>query len=186
MLSAENQRLLWEREVFGTDLDRATPVGITSVFGPASQGHSREGSHSSNISTQSTIPRKSLNPEASIPHTPLRSTEYVSSTRGPGWAWEYLALALSASAVTALIILLACIDDMPLSHWRSSFSPTTTISILAAVARATLGFAISSCLGQAKWTWFRKHPDKLLTFERFDDASRGPWGSFWLILRVRA
>ncbi|KAI1364642.1 hypothetical protein F5Y08DRAFT_328506 [Xylaria arbuscula] len=130
--------------------------------------------------------RPRFRPYASVPETLLQSTGYISSTRGLDWAWEYLALALSASAVTVLIILLAYIDGLPLTHWNSPVSPTTTVSILAAVARVALGFAISSCLGQAKWTWFRKHPDKLLTFERFDDASRGPWGSFWLILYVRA
>ncbi|KAI0518381.1 hypothetical protein F5B22DRAFT_653895 [Xylaria bambusicola] len=135
---------------------------------------------------ESTIPRKSLNSEAALLRAPLHTAHYIAPTRNTGWVWEYFALALSASAVTALIVLLAYMNDLPLSHWKAIVSPTTTVSILAATIRVSLSFAISSCLGQAKWTWFKKQPDKLLAFKRFDDASRGPWGSFWLIIWVKA
>ncbi|KAI1739194.1 hypothetical protein F4680DRAFT_459399 [Xylaria scruposa] len=120
--------------------------------------------------------------------TPQRtqSALFVGSTRGSRWTWEYVSLALSASAVAALVVLLTFIDQLPLPHWKLPLSPNATVSILAAISRAALGFAISSCLGQAKWNWFMKRPDSLVVFERFDDASRGPWGSFWLIVWLRA
>ncbi|KAI0861110.1 hypothetical protein F4860DRAFT_524493 [Xylaria cubensis] len=120
------------------------------------------------------------------PHNSNPSAPFVGSTRGSRWTWEYVSLALSASAVAALVVLLVSIDHLPLSHWKISLSPNAVVSILAAISRAALGFAISSCLGQAKWNWFMKRPDSLMVFERFDDASRGPWGSFWLIVWVRA
>ncbi|KAI0535571.1 hypothetical protein GGR58DRAFT_529320 [Xylaria digitata] len=134
------------------------------------------------IPTHPNIPRKPLSPGAVAPHVASQPTRYISSTRGPGWTGEYIALALSTSAVTALIILLGYINNLRLSHWKSPVSPTTTVSILAAISRASLAFAISSCLGQAKWNRLRKQSDVLLAFERFDEASRGPWGSLWLIV----
>ncbi|KAI0545793.1 hypothetical protein F4679DRAFT_559831 [Xylaria curta] len=115
-----------------------------------------------------------------------RLAPFVGSTRGSRWTWEYVSLALSASAVAALMALLASVDHLPLSHWKLFLSPNAAVSTLAAISRAALGFAISSCLGQAKWNWFMKRPDSLLVFERFDDASRGPWGSLWLIVWLRA
>ncbi|KAI8945263.1 hypothetical protein F4801DRAFT_598146 [Xylaria longipes] len=142
------------------------------------------------ISSQ-TMAESSESQQVLLPHTdtatmPSQPTQHIGSTRGSGWAWEYVALALSASAITTQIILLAYIDNLQLSHWRLPTSPTTVVSILAAISRASIGFTISSCLGQAKWNWLRKRPDSLLAFDRFDDASRGPWGSFWLIIWVRA
>ncbi|KAF2973153.1 hypothetical protein GQX73_g444 [Xylaria multiplex] len=107
------------------------------------------------------------------------------STRGSSWTWEYVLLALSTGAVVSLITVLAYINNIRLSDWKGPVSPNTTVSILAAITRASLGFVISSCIGQAKWNWFKKRPDSLLTFDRFDDASRGPWGSFWLIVWVK-
>ncbi|KAI1117685.1 hypothetical protein F5Y14DRAFT_438998 [Nemania sp. NC0429] len=108
----------------------------------------------------------------------------IASTRGPTWAWEYAALALSAVALFLLLAFFAYIHDMRLSHWKFPVSPTAVVSIIAATARAPLGFAISSCLAQAKWNWLKKRPGSLVTFDRIDDASRGPWGSLWLLLRV--
>lgn len=88
--------------------------------------------------------------------------------------------------MSAILALLVYINNMRLSHWKLPVSPAAVVSVLAAIVRAPLGFAISSCLAQAKWNWFKKRPDSLVTFDRLDDASRGPWGSLWLVLWVKA
>ncbi|KAI1502035.1 hypothetical protein F5X99DRAFT_427659 [Biscogniauxia marginata] len=72
----------------------------------------------------------------------------------------------------------------PVSHFF--LSANAVVSTLAAISRTTLAFSISSCLGQVKWNWFKKQSDNLIGFDRFDDASRGPWGSLWLIIWLRA
>lgn len=116
---------------------------------------------------------------------PPSSKHYVVSKRGSNWAWEIAALCLSISTVSILVTLLVCVDGTPLDQWNFFISLNALISILAAVSRASLGFTISSCLAQAKWNWFRKRSDSLIGFDRFDDASRGPWGSLWLIIWLR-
>ncbi|KAI0868106.1 hypothetical protein GGS24DRAFT_513850 [Hypoxylon argillaceum] len=108
------------------------------------------------------------------------------SSRGSSWMWEYLALTLSIFATASLIAFLISIDKTYMIDWKVAVSPNTVVSILAVLARAPLGFAISSCLAQMKWNWFRKRADNLLTFCKLDDASRGPWGSFWLIIWLGA
>ncbi|KAI0545491.1 hypothetical protein F4679DRAFT_599449 [Xylaria curta] len=114
------------------------------------------------------------------------SSSPTTSSRGPSWILEYISLVLSWITIIALVALMAKMDGIRLSSWTAPVSPNTVISILAAIARAPLGFTISSCIGQLKWNWFRKRADSLITFDRLDDASRGPWGSLWLIIWVKA
>lgn len=98
------------------------------------------------------------------------------------WLFEICALLVSLCAMDLLVVLLAHANGRPLNEWRFFVSFNAIISILAAIARAPVGFAIASCLGQAKWNWYKKRPDSLLAFEKFEDASRGPVGSLWLLL----
>lgn len=117
---------------------------------------------------------------------PATAAAPVVSTRGFNWYWEYTALGVCILAMSALLAFLGYIDNKRLSLWIVAIPPTAVVSILAAVARAPLGYAISSCLAQAKWNLFKKRPDSLVIFDRLDEASRGPWGSFWLIVWVKA
>ncbi|KAI8945357.1 hypothetical protein F4801DRAFT_598028 [Xylaria longipes] len=147
----------------------------------------------SNPRTYCPVPQHDISTAPEFPIKPklsevkeVNTSPPKASTRGPGWTWEYILLTLSASAMISLVAVLTYMHNLRLSDWRGPISPNTTISILAAISRASLGFAISSCIGQAKWNWFRKRSDSLLAFDRFDDASRGPWGSLWLIVWVKA
>ncbi|KAI0387902.1 hypothetical protein F5Y04DRAFT_274755 [Hypomontagnella monticulosa] len=117
------------------------------------------------------------------PPTPNKTKDKIISTRGSSWNWEIGALFLSLSSLVALIVLLVCNDGHP--QWNGFLSLNTLISTLGTISRTSLGFAISSCLGQAKWNWFKRRPDNIIIFDRFDDASRGPWGSLWLIIGLK-
>ena len=46
-------------------------------------------------------------------------------------------------------------------------------------------FAVTECIGQAKWLLFRERPQRLIDFHDIDEASRGPWSALLLILRIR-
>jgi hypothetical protein len=76
---------------------------------------------------------------------------------------------------------------MPLDDWAFALSPNAVVSILGAVSRASLAFAISAAMSQEKWTWFRRSARPLIDFDRFDEASKGPWGSirlaWWVNIR---
>jgi hypothetical protein len=101
------------------------------------------------------------------------------------WTLEIVASITGLAAMTVAIILLVRADGRPLSEFAFAISFNTIISILGAVARATMVFAICSCLAQAKWNWFKMKPGSLDGFEKFDEASRGPWGGFWLVIWLR-
>lgn len=101
------------------------------------------------------------------------------------WALEYIAIFLSIFTTIALILLLIFADGKPVSRFNATFlSFNTIISILAALIHAALAYAIGSCLAQEKWNWYKTQPDTLAGFERFEQASRGPWGSLWLLLWI--
>ena len=45
---------------------------------------------------------------------------------------------------------------------------------------------VVECLGQLKWTWFTgSRPRPLIDFQLFDEASRGVFGSFKLLIRFK-
>lgn len=103
------------------------------------------------------------------------------------WALEIIAVLLSLGSIVAIAAVLRRQDSQPLSKWSFTFTLNTVIATLGTMARTTLAFALSACIGQQKWPWLRTRSDTLVAFERFDEASRGPWGAtrlfFWLRLR---
>lgn len=101
------------------------------------------------------------------------------------WALEYGALLLSICTTITLALLLFFADGKPVARFSAfSLSFNTIISILGALIHTELAFAIGSCLAQEKWNWYKTRPDSLAGFERFEQASRGPWGSLWLVVWI--
>lgn len=103
------------------------------------------------------------------------------------WVYELLVVLVCLATTVTIVVILGREDGKPLTAWSSSISLNTVIATLGTIARTTLAFAISSCIGQQKWSWFRKNSDQLIAFERFDEASKGPLGGtrlfFWLKMR---
>ncbi|KAH7312701.1 hypothetical protein B0I35DRAFT_437558 [Stachybotrys elegans] len=101
------------------------------------------------------------------------------------WTLELSMMLASTSALLAAIILMVLHDNKPLAKWSFPLSFNTVISILGATSRASLAFVIGSCISQGKWNWFRRRVDAIIVFDRFDDASRGPWGSIRLLYWIK-
>lgn len=100
------------------------------------------------------------------------------------WALEICAILVNIAAVIATLILLVNTNGLPLSEYRFIISFNAVISILGAITRASLGFTIGSCLAQGKWNFFQK-PNSFHIFKRFEEASRGPWGSLQLLVSLK-
>lgn len=103
------------------------------------------------------------------------------------WQLEVAAALLSVSALLGIILLLPFYAGRPVSSWTFFLSINTVIAILGTTSRATLAFVASAALAQEKWNWFRSHDENIIAFDRFDEASKGPWGSarllWWVKLR---
>lgn len=102
------------------------------------------------------------------------------------WLLEIISWLLSALCMSAIIILLFFLQKKPLpDHWPMNITLNAYIAILSRVASASLMLPVSEAIGQLKWSWFQGRSKKMWDFELFDNASRGPWGSFMLLVRTK-
>lgn len=107
-------------------------------------------------------------------HPPRRILRY--------WVWEFGGLLLSVGLFGAIAGILAHYDGQVVPDWHSSINLTTLIATLATILRAVMVVLVGEVLGQAKWLWFTTDkPTPLENLQRFDGASRGPWGSLRLM-----
>ncbi|KAF1839422.1 hypothetical protein BDW02DRAFT_593774 [Decorospora gaudefroyi] len=106
-------------------------------------------------------------------------------SRITSWMFEILALIASVASTVAIVAILIHQNGKPLADWTFRFTVNTVIATLGTVARTTLAFALSACIGQQKWNWLSRKPDTVRAFERFDEASRGPWGGTRLFIWLR-
>jgi hypothetical protein len=103
------------------------------------------------------------------------------------WLFEMLCCIISTGCFAAIIAVLASWNNQTLpSHWPMNINLTTLIAILAAFAKYSLVMPLQVCLGQLKWTWFQTgHSRQLLDLEKFDQATRGPFGAARLIVHTK-
>jgi len=101
------------------------------------------------------------------------------------WIFEILALIASIASIAAIVIILVGQNNKPITAWTFIFTLNTWVAALGTVARTALAFAMSACVGQQKWSWLNRRSDSVLAFERFDEASRGPWGGSRLFVWLR-
>ncbi|KAK4212581.1 hypothetical protein QBC37DRAFT_287669 [Rhypophila decipiens] len=100
------------------------------------------------------------------------------------WLPEFSACALVLAMVGALVGTILPHQDKPLPEWPYGLSINTMVAIYLTIMKAALVFILSNCLGQLKWTWFEKtHP--LNHLDKYDNASRGPWGSLLFLWALR-
>jgi hypothetical protein len=121
----------------------------------------------------------------SAEHTDPSTTPLAIRSTLASWSLELLAVVVSVSSITAIIAVLYRENNQPLTAWRFGITLNTIIAALGTLARTTLAFAISACIGQQRWSWLRRRPDRLVAFERFDEASKGPYGALQLFAWLR-
>jgi hypothetical protein len=92
----------------------------------------------------------------------------------------------SLGSIVAIVGLLYRENGNSLDGWKLAVSLNTVVSTLGTLARVTLAFALSACVGQQKWNWLYKRSDRLVAFERFDEAAKGPWGGARLFIWLKA
>jgi len=102
------------------------------------------------------------------------------------WLWEFASLAVSTLAMTVIIIILFKVDGTALSDWAFPIQPNSMVSVFMTISKSALLVPIAECISQSKWLQFRRAPRPLALLDGFDEASRGPWGSFMLLFSPRA
>jgi hypothetical protein len=100
------------------------------------------------------------------------------------WKYELLSMVASVGALLATVALLFAFDGKPMSHWKAIAEPNTVVSALSTLAKSSMLMVVGQALGQLKWQHFENRPRRLIDFEIFDSASRGPWGALDLLYHI--
>ncbi|KAK1955987.1 hypothetical protein LY78DRAFT_544774, partial [Colletotrichum sublineola] len=87
---------------------------------------------------------------------------------------------LALGCIIAMVVVLSIYQGKPLPKWPKLISINSLIAIFTAMFKASLILPVAEGLGQLKWNWFSRS-QKLGDLVMFDNASRGPWGSFLLL-----
>jgi hypothetical protein len=101
------------------------------------------------------------------------------------WWPEAAALAFSFGCLVEIVFTLRYYDGHPVSRLPLGLTLNTLLALLAACAKSSLIFAVAATMSQCKWCWLRSEQGRrrhLHHLQVIDEASRGPMGSFLLLL----
>ncbi|KAJ6283197.1 hypothetical protein J3E71DRAFT_378601 [Bipolaris maydis] len=105
------------------------------------------------------------------------------------WLLEIVSWLISAICMAAIIAVLVVLKDKPAARWpfdKMGLTLNAFVSVLSRIAGAALLLPVAEAIGQLKWSWFiRGESKKMWDFEMFDNASRGPWGAFLLLIHTK-
>jgi hypothetical protein len=97
------------------------------------------------------------------------------------WVLEVAGLGLALVSMGTLIAVLVVYQNKAVPHWRWGLTLNSLLSILSQIITLSITSVLGGALSQQKWLWFRNSTRSLKDFGRFDDASKGPWGSLVLL-----
>ena len=97
------------------------------------------------------------------------------------WVLGIAGLGLALVSMGALIAVLLGYQNKVVPHWRWGLTLNSLLSILSQIITLSITIVLGGALSQQKWLWFRNSTRSLKDFDRFDNASKGPWGSLVLL-----
>ena len=87
------------------------------------------------------------------------------------WAPELAACSTAVLIVGIQVGVLGWNQHRPVSEWSWTLQLNSLLALLATCFDAVLMFALASCLGQLKWTWYRTQDKPLIWMDRFSHGS---------------
>ncbi|RSM07015.1 hypothetical protein CEP52_005407 [Fusarium oligoseptatum] len=96
------------------------------------------------------------------------------------WWWDIGAAFVSVTCLGLIVGVLIEANGKPRDNWPLAIQPNSIIAVLTTVGKSALLVPIASCLSQLKWRLIYTRARPLSYLQAFDDASRGPWGSFMM------
>ncbi|KAL8833563.1 MAG: hypothetical protein Q9176_007921 [Flavoplaca citrina] len=106
------------------------------------------------------------------------------------WTVEWTAWLVAATSLVALIILFAIYSEKPLRQWKADITPGTAVAILSQLGQTSILAPVVACICQSMWLWLDKESHQvntnrgqasLIMMQRYDDGSRGPISSLFLL-----
>ncbi|KAI0185093.1 hypothetical protein EV127DRAFT_503359 [Xylaria flabelliformis] len=94
------------------------------------------------------------------------------------WLWEILSIVLSGICIILIFVILKIHNQKPVPHFAYGITLNAIISTLTTFSKSLLLVSVAAAISQLKWHRFQnKEGRRIIDTQRFDDASRGPWGS---------
>jgi Protein of unknown function (DUF3176) len=100
------------------------------------------------------------------------------------WLMELLSLALSVSALAAIVSVLRAFENHSLPDWPYNITLNTFLALFTTILNTGLVMAVLEALSRLKWIWFMEEKRPPTDFQRYDDASRGGIVSDFKLLRA--
>lgn len=105
------------------------------------------------------------------------------------WIAELSAWLVAALCLAAICIILNAFDEQPIPSWHYGITVNTLVAIFSTVSKLLLLIPVAEGLSQLKWLWFaaEKNPEgrEMIGFQHIDKASRGAFGSIFVIWKAR-
>jgi hypothetical protein len=96
------------------------------------------------------------------------------------WVYEILANIISLTMLVAIFGVLHHYNSWDVDLWSHSWALSSLVGFLATISQITMAVPLASGISQLKWTWYRESR-KLTDLDKFDQSSRGPFGSVKLL-----
>ncbi|KAK7978616.1 hypothetical protein PG996_004671 [Apiospora saccharicola] len=110
-----------------------------------------------------------------LPPRPAKAAEENGS-----WMFEFIACFISTLALAAILVTLGLMDGRPLRTWPMKITLNSFVAFMSTIAKAALVIPVAEGISQLKWIWFGTK-GSLEDIQKFDQASRGSWGSLKLL-----
>ena len=128
------------------------------------------------------------------PSSPLLTQNASPGSQGPKviraihwwWWWDIGAALLSVVSMCLIMAVLFIVANKPLDNWKQPIQPNSLIAVFTTIGHTAMMVPVASCVSQLKWHHFQRRPQKLSHIQLFEEASRGPWGAFILLIGVRS
>ncbi|KAK4226425.1 hypothetical protein QBC38DRAFT_366621 [Podospora fimiseda] len=115
-----------------------------------------------------------------------RKAAYLSTKTGSWRWWELGATFLSIISLVLVVAILFLASNRSLEKWAFPIQPNFLVAVFTTLGKSAMMVSITSSLSQLKWQHFSQKHCPLSHLDILDEASRGPWGSFTLLFRLRS
>jgi hypothetical protein len=99
------------------------------------------------------------------------------------WIWEISASIVSLVLLAAMFIVFNHYNNVALDNWQHSWTLNSEVSFMATIIQTAMMIPIVAGISQLKWLWYKEN-HSLGDIDAFDQASRGPFGAFFLIFSL--
>jgi len=99
------------------------------------------------------------------------------------WIWEILASIVSLILLAVVFIVLNYYNNAALDNWPLPWTINSVIGFVATIIQIAMMVPIAAGISQLKWLWYKEN-QSLRDIDTFDQASRGPFGAFFLIISL--